>query len=247
MLANIPIKIPYTTRPDMVRWSGNVGSPIQTHTLNSKRSSLGLLYGKDFYGEIEGEHTRRLIERACEECNKPTTTSIVDFALQFEEDVAILSDGVLQAICFCFPSGWIPRARVGQSLAHIHSHVADSERLVGASEKIAERMANSGPFRRYVWTVCNSGDLNQHPLNKSGVVPHSIDELYFRCETQTTLPLGDGRSSAFFVQVETYPLTVVFEDSTLKQTITASIDSMSDAVLHYKNLVHIKKLINNQS
>lgn len=200
-------------------------------------------YGHDLYGFIDDKVTKNLIKLSCALTNVPITTSIVEFALNFEEDVAIMHNGILQAICFCFPSSWIPRERVGLSLMDIHKPVADNDKLVSASQKIAETMATVDCFRRYVWTISNSIELNQHPKSKSNSVPNSIDELYFRTETQTTMPLNDGVSSLFFVKVDTYPLIEIWDSNELRIKIIDSINSMSDAVLDYKNLRHIKALL----
>ena len=242
MLEQFPIKIPYNTLPGMNRHSGPVFSnPPNDQILKQKRFELAR-WASDLYGTADIAAELNLIQRAAKMTNAISTDNIVDFALQFEEDIAIIHRGVLAAICFCFPSSWIPSSRIGLPLSIIHQAVADGDLLVRASNRIAETIAQSGPYRRYVWTISNSSDLNQHPENKKSIEPQSVDDLYFRTETQTTMPLGDGLSSLFFVRVETCPLQEVWD--TRSQEIIDSVNSMSDAVLDYKNLRHIKKLIN---
>jgi hypothetical protein len=73
--------------------------------------------------------------------------------------------------------------------------------------------------------------------------PQSIHDLYFRTETQTTVGIG-GDICLFFVKVEMHPLLQVWDDPEKRTLIVDSIHSMSEAVLDYKNLVHIKKIIN---
>lgn len=236
------VRIPYTTNPGMQRYTG---IPFRQNpnldVIKQKHQELDR-WGQDLYGENDACIENRLVQRAAEVCQINAVDNVVDLALQFEEDVAIMHRGVLAAICFCFPSSWIPRTRVGQPLSAIHEAVADGELLVRSSSRIAETMAINGPFRRSVWTISNSGDLNQHPQNKSDLVPQSISDLYFRTEIQTTMPLGDGVSSMFFVRVQTCPLSDVWPD--LGDNILASINSMTDAVLDYKNLRGIKNLLN---
>jgi hypothetical protein len=74
-------------------------------------------------------------------------------------------------------------------------------------------------------------------------IPQSINELYFRTETQTTVGIG-GDICLFFVKVEMHPLQQVWDDAEKRLLIMNSINSMSDSVLTYKNLEHIKTIIN---
>lgn len=233
------IKVPYTTLPHMVRATG----PLFTKTTDFVyRKSIELhLHKEDLYGTLDST-SEELIEKACLKCEVPHTKNIVDFALNFEEDVAIIHKGKLNAICFCFPSSWVPRERLGKSLGEIHTAVADSDKLVNASEKIAKVMCEQ-PFERYVWTISNCGSLSQHPQTKNPNIPKYITDLYFRVEKQTSMPL-DEDSSLFFVHVSTRPLDVVFEDEEMKQKIVDSINSMSYNILRYKNLEHVKNLLN---
>lgn len=242
MPVDFPIRIPYTTNPGMQR---HAGIPFNTSPDPSliKQKQLELdRWASDLYGTTDIAIEHNLIQKAAQITQVCPTDSIVELALQFEEDIAIIHQGVLAAICFCFPSSWIPKERVGLPLSMIHQAVADGALLVKASSRIAETIAMSGPYQRHVWTISTSSDLNQHPKNKKSLIPSSIDDLYFRTETQTTMPLGDNASALFFVRVETVPLREVWD--TQSQEIIDSINSMSDAVLDYKNLRDIKNLIN---
>ena len=99
-------------------------------------------------------------------------------------------------------------------------------------------MTEQPSFRRWVWTVTVNPDLSNHPDNQKNINPTSIDDLYFRWETQTTARV-DNDTSLFFVKVDVVPLRTVWN-----QRILDSINSMSDAVLTYKNLHNIKRLLN---
>jgi len=39
--------------------------------------------------------------------------------MKLEEDLAIMHRGKLEAIAFCFPSGWIPRNGLGQGFQFV--------------------------------------------------------------------------------------------------------------------------------
>lgn len=242
-LRDIEIKIPYTTSPQMASFAG---PPFQRDPdvtiLQEKRVELSA-FGHDLHGMVDAPVSRSLVQGACAVTDRPVTDDIVEFALQFEEDVALMHDGRLQCICFCFPSSWIPRSRLGCRLEEIHAPVGDGDRLVQASPKIAQAMSTMGPFRRHVWTLAMSGDRSQHPARKPLVEPQGIEQLWFRVETQTTLPLGDGQSSLFFVKVDAVPLQRIFEDRQRARRICDSVFSMSDAILDYKGLAPAKKVL----
>lgn len=229
------VKTPYTTGPNMVRNTGPVfiSSPDQK-IIQSKKLELER-YSTDLWAQ--SEHVEKVISKAAEYCNV-YTDNIVDLALRLEEDIAVMYQGRLAAICFCFPSGFKPAERVGMLLGDIHKPVADGEMLVRASPGITRVMYEQPSFRRYVWTITANPDLSNHPDNHKNTIPVSIDDLYFRYETQTTARVDDD-TSLFFVKVDVVPLRNVWN-----QKILDSINSMSDAVLEYKNLHHIKHLLN---
>lgn len=236
------IKVPYTTKPSMSRL---VGSPaFITHpdaeVIRQKTHELDV-FDTLLYAQVPD--TEQLIQRACIICGKPSTDNIRDFALYFQEDVALIHSGTLAAVCFCFPSSWQPSTMIGKSLTEIHSGVADGDHLRQQSARIAQTICDQqlGSFERWVWTVTVSPHLSNHPLRKIEKTPTSLDDLYFRTEHQTTLPLGDGVSCLFFVDVKVVPLNTVWQD--LGSDIQASIASMTPAVLEYKNLVQIKEVL----
>ena len=92
-------------------------------------------------------------------------------------------------------------------------------------------------IQRWVWNVTTIEDLSNHPtINRPKLT--SIDNLYFRLESQISAPI-DEDTSLFLVLVEVFPLIEVWNNSILK-----SINSMSESVLEYKNLIEIKKYLN---
>ncbi len=244
------VEVPYTTSPKMTRYEGPlIDSSPDPHYLEAKQHELTLL-GPELFAQHDALLTQELICKAALALNLPNASdikSMKDLALQLNEDVALLENDILTAICFCFPSSWVPAKRLGMALAQIHRPVADGERLIQASPKIAHVMSDpqQGSFRRYVWTISNSPELSQHPSRKSNVIPGGVEDLYFRLETQTTMPIASpvGRASLFLVKVEVCPLMVFWQNPEQRAQICASIQSMSEAVLDYKNLHTIKTLL----
>ncbi len=229
------VKVPYTTGPNMIKNTGPVFiSPPSQDIIKQKKVEIER-FGQDLYGQEKG--MEKIIARAAEYCNV-YSDQVLDLALRLEEDVAVMHQGRLAAICFCFPSGFIPGQRVGMSLGDIHKAVADGDQLVKASPGISRVMTEQPSFRRWVWTITNNPSLSNHPLTKIDTVPQTIEDLYFRWETQTTARV-DNETSLFFVKVDVVPLKNVWD-----RRILDSVNSMSDSVLSYKNLHNIKKLLN---
>jgi len=229
------VKTPYTTNPNMVRNTGPVfiSSPNRD-IIRAKKAELDK-YGTDLWAQQQGLES--VVRKAAEYCNV-FTDNIVDLALRLEEDVAVMHQGKLAAICFCFPSGFKPSEIIGMPLSDIHKPVADGEMLVKASPGIARVMTEQPSFRRWVWSINMNSDLSNHPSTKQDIKPQTIDDLYFRVETQTTARVDDS-TSLFFVKVDVVPLKSVWS-----RKILDSVNSMSDAVLTYKNLHETKKLLN---
>jgi hypothetical protein len=240
----VDIQIPYTTRPMMKQNHGPVfNSQPDKRYLDQKIVELEK-FDSDLYAETFESKTNHLIEKACQYLNLPPKTSIKDFALMFEEDVAIMHRGILSAICFCFPSSWVPAERIGLTLSDIHKPVADGDKLVQSSYKLSSTMADTakGSFTRQVWTITQTEGLSNHPVYKSSNVPTSINDLFLRVETQTTAAIGDNQTSLFFVKIDVVPLVEVWH--LLGNQLKMSVNSMSDSVLQYKNLTHIKPILN---
>ena len=63
------------------------------------------------------------------------TESLFETAMQIEEDLAVMHNGKLEAICFCFPSGWIPGRELKSDLSKLHLPVADNDLLLKSSQK----------------------------------------------------------------------------------------------------------------
>lgn len=229
------VKTPYTTGPGMIRNTG----PVFVYPPSQERIDLKKLelekYGTDLWAQEKGRES--VIAKAAEFCGI-FSDHIVDLALSLEEDVAVMYQGRLAAICFCFPSGFKPCNIISKPLEDIHGAVADNEMLVKASPGIARTMTEQPSFRRWVWSINTNPDLSNHPDNKKDADPHSIDDLYFRVETQTTAKV-DNETSLFFVKVDVLPLQQVYN-----KKILDSINSMSDNVLKYKHLTKIKNMLN---
>ena len=92
-------------------------------------------------------------------------------------------------------------------------------------------------IQRWVWNVTTIKQLSNHPKVERPDIT-SFEDLYFRLETQISTPV-DEETSLFSVHVSVVPLHAIWDNKILE-----SINSMSDNILKYKNLVEIKKYLN---
>ena len=138
---NIDIKIPYTTRPSMVKNLDPVCSRINNYYYQEKLIQLDR-FARDLWAVSDLADQCNLIYKVSKHLGLPNKDNIVDLALCFNEDIAVMYNGVLAAICFCFPSSWIPADRIGMNLSDIHKPVADNSNLVKYSDRLAKTMAD---------------------------------------------------------------------------------------------------------
>lgn len=235
-----PVKAPFTVSADMTKYEGFAfNHHPEEFYLQQKNIELGK-YGHQLCATMPGSNL--FIQQLGKFCGFENTDDIQSIACHLEEDVAVLHQGNLVSICFCFPSGFIPAEKLGMNFFDMHVPVADGNVLRAASEKVSKLISREGSaFRRYVWTITSLSALSQHP-DYIRPTPNGISDLYFRTETQTTVGLGND-VCLFFVKVEMNPLSIFWQDLDKREKILSSINSMSDAVLTYKNLTGIKKIL----
>ena len=236
-----PVKAPYAVSADIVKYSGDAFNrhPDPSYLLQKK----GEMDAIDHDLAATDDNAIPLVNMMGSYCGLNNATDIRTIALSCEEDLAILHKGKLVSICFCFPSGFVPAQKLGESFFGLHLPVADGDNLRASSEKVAAIISRDGAlFRRHVWTVTSLPGLSQHPAYLRPVAS-GIDDLYFRTETQTTVGIA-GDCCLFFVKVDMHPLALVWEDLSKRELLLESINSMTPSTLDYKNLHQVKEILN---
>jgi dimethylamine monooxygenase subunit A len=148
-------------------------------------------------------------------------------AQALQEDFVILHDepGVgfrTHFLSVCFPSNWNPADKLGLDFSAIHAPVADNALLQAGARGIVDMAFRQAPMLRHVWLLTPNGDLAQHPETRrtrwedalvAADAPDAsgrlLDQVFFRVERQTTLPLPALRRGVFFIRVMVAPLTEV--------------------------------------
>ena len=230
------IKTPFTNNPSMQKYSGDlVNNSPRSKYIEEKLIQISLRES-EICGETKLFQKLKLLDKVSNLLDIQKFKTIKDLSMEIEEDIAVMHKGKLEAISFCFPSGWIPTKALGKDFAFLHEPVADNDLLIKSSQKLSKYMC-SHSIQRWVWNVTTIKNLSNHPtINRPEL--SSFEELYFRLETQISTPV-DEETSLFLVLVEVVPLNKIWNSRILE-----SINSMSDNVLKYKNLIEIKKYLN---
>lgn len=209
---------------------------LEYHNTISKQDSHNLWFQSDI-----AQHYK-LVYNLSKKLNVNPTYDIVDLGLQINEDVVIVHNGRIEALFVCFPSSWNPGDKQGKTLEQLHKPVADGDVLRKMSNKLTQLMAGKYCYERWAWTVSPTSSRSMHPVYTFDK-PNDVNDLWWRVERQITCPLEQGVSSAFLISVYVLKFDILTKWDQL--LIRDSINTMSDSVLEYKNLKHIKTLINN--
>jgi hypothetical protein len=167
--------------------------------------------------------------------------------LSLQEDFALMvpdQDGRLVAnlLSVCFPSGWNPADKLGRTLMSIHAPVADNQALQRASASMERAMLNKGPFVRYVWTISGNDRLSRAPGEDTLQQAQSLDQLWFRCERQITMPL-EGKACLFLIRVFVAPYREVVNSASRQARMVQACRAMSPSMVQYKNISRAVDLI----
>jgi hypothetical protein len=196
----------------------------------------------EIYFESDVAKENKLVQKtthALKITNEPLY-NIVDLGLEIPDDIVIMHKGKVEACFVAMASGWNPSKVEGMTLEQVHEPVADGEMLRKASAGIWRAMTSGKSFHRYTWAISSLDKLNNHPRYDRPEI-NSIDDLTFRVEHEKTFTV-DEDTAVFLIDVEKYPLQFVLDRN--GGILKRCINSMTDNVLEYKNLVKVKELLN---
>lgn len=253
---NVPfdIEVPYAMRPHLRAWQP--GQAILTADADFDRYQTAKL---DNYDPVYGDSaTPQLVYDAVSALRTydPSAPEIQGDAPVWQLTRSLQEDFVIwapnragdlsaQILSVCLPSGWDPRTKANKTFLEIHEPVPDFDTVNRAAQHIANMITSKGPFTRSVWTITNTSNLSRHPSKISPWTMETIDDMWYRAERQTTIPI-QGRAALFLIRVYMIPLGDVFQDVDKKQRIVDSIMSMTDAVIDYKALSYVKSYFTNR-
>lgn len=247
-----PVEVPFAMRPHMKLWDHSDSLLIKDKDFDYYISQKEKYYSP-YYGDNVNEELIKSAVNALKKyteipiSNSETQGLVYKLTFAMQEDFVVMSpnkDGDISAqiLSVHFPSGWNPKEKVNLSFSQIHEPLADSDLIKKASDQIINMICKKGPFVRHVWTISNSDQLNRNPNLTVPWTTENLEQMYFRCERQTTIPINNN-SMLFLIRVFVVPLLEIFEEQEKKDKIIDSIFSMTDAVLEYKNLKYVKEYL----
>jgi len=183
---------------------------------------------------------KKLVKKTSEAMNIEPFLDIIEMGLEIPDDVIIMHKGKVEACFVAMASGWNPKKVNGMTLSEVHEPVADGETLRKASDGIWRAMTSGKSFHRHTWAISSLKRLSNHPHYERPEIK-SLDDLTFRVEHERTLTV-DEDTAAFFIDVQRFPLNFVLERN--GGVLKRCINSMSEEVLEYKNLIKVKELLN---
>ena len=158
-----------------------------------------------------------------------------------------------RCLSVCFPSNWAPSEKIGLDFAAIHAPVADNALLQAAGKGIVDMAFRQARMLRHVWLLTPNGDLAQHPETRrarwedalaqaDAGAGRLIDQVAFRVERQTTLPLPALRRGVFFIRVMVCPLVDVLREAPERAgELREALASMSEAVVAYRGMGAVRE------
>ena len=172
-----------------------------------------------------------------------------DFVILHDEPDAMRS----RFLSVCFPSNWNPAEKLGLDFSAIHAPVADNTLLQAGGKGIVDMAFRQASMLRHVWLLTANGDLPQHPETRrtrwedavaqaDAAGQRLIDQVFFRIERQTTLPLPALRRGVFFIRVMVCPLVEVLGVKPGRAgELREALRSMSDAVMAYRGMTAVRE------
>lgn len=248
-----PVDVPFAMRPNL-----HMLNPGEKIILNDNLFDDYIAEKKKYYGPAYGDNPNlNLLKLAVKKLKDFDPSFFIDEnkdGLVYNLTMSIQDDWVLfapnkkgilsaQILSVHMPSGWDPKEKANMTFAEIHEPVADNTLIMKAADHIAKTISAKGPYVRHVWAISNTGELSRRPDLVPERKDNNLDELWFRCERQITIPV-DGVASLFLIRVYVTPLKEIFKNLDNKKKIIESINSMSDAVLEYKNYWKLKDYLN---
>lgn len=164
--------------------------------------------------------------------------------LSIQEDLAIihrppdarLTEDRTEALLVCLPSSWNPADKIGHDFSTIHRPIAHHERLEKSHANL-NKVLFAKPFKRWVWALVSDGILCHNPAvhTRPKLASVSFEQLYFRSERQTFIPMANIGRYVFTIRVYSTPLTDVLNDER-RQILADALVSMDDEQRAYKSL-----------
>jgi len=225
---------------------------------DEKAAVLQSLRPNGLHGEPDAEVLQAIAQAYAAQTGVHLGATAEELACGMQEDFVILHDEPASMrtrfLAVCFPSNWNPAEKLGLDFTAIHAPVADNALLQAGSAGIVDMAFRKASMLRHVWLITPGADLSQHPesrrcrwedaLLQAGASPSGrlIDQVFFRVERQTTLPMPTIQRAVFFIRVMVCGLVDVLSvEPSRAAELQEALHSMSDAVVQYRGLQGVRE------
>lgn len=253
------VKSPFKMRPGLARIEEDAVSLFLRDGLARQYAERKQqLLSEDRQRALLGEADAQVLVEIAKHYEQQTTIRLAPeleaLTVGMQEDFVILHDETVgeewemrtRFLSVCFPSNWNPSEKLGLNFHAIHMPVADNALLQAGAKGIVDLAFRKNTMLRHVWLLTPNSDLPSHPLQRPRLWADAIqqaseglllEQLYFRVERQTTLPLPTLKRGVFFIRVMVAPLVEVLRlEPERAQQLTVALTSMSANVLAYRGM-----------
>lgn len=260
-----PVTSPFRIRPGLSRL-GAAADPVPdlflrdaqaTAYAENKRRVLEAVPARGLIGEADPAVLQAIADAYEAQTGVSLAPHARALAEGLQEDFVILhdEDDAMRTRCLsvCFPSNWDPAEKLGLDFAAIHAPVADNALLQAGGRGIVDMAFRQARMLRHVWLLTPNGDLAQHPETRrtrwadaaasaDAADGRLIDQVFFRVERQTTLPLPALRRGVFFIRILVAPLAEVLAVAPKRAAeLCEALRSMSEAVVDYRGMTAVRE------
>ena len=221
-----------------------------------KRRVLDAVPARGLIGEADPAVLQAMADAYAEQTGVRFAPDARALAEGLQEDFVILHDEAdamrTRCLSVCFPSNWNPAEKLGLDFSAIHAPVADNALLQAGGRGIIDMAFRQARMLRHVWLLTPNGDLAQHPETRrtrwedalaaaDAASGRLIDQVFFRVERQTTLPLPALQRGVFFIRILVAPLAGVLAVSPARAgELADALASMSEAVVAYRGMTAVR-------
>lgn len=264
-----PVVRPFRMRPGLAHLAPPSGAgrpplfvrdPLASGYADRKRTVLQNHHALSHIGRADPAVLQAIAEAYAAQTGVSLAAEPDALAEGMQEDFVVLHDEPgdgfrARFFSVCFPSNWNPAEKLGLDFTAIHAPVADNALLQAGARGIVDMAFRQAPMLRHVWLLTPNGDLAQHPETRRtrwedalaaadapGASGRLVDQVFFRVERQTTLPLPALRRGVFFIRVMVAPLVdVLAVEPGRAAELAEALTSMSEAVVAYRGMSAVRE------
>jgi hypothetical protein len=255
-----PVNSPFRMRPGLSKLGEQVPEMFLRDAqadayADHKRRVLDAAPARGLIGEADPAVLQAIADAYAAQTGVRLAPDARALAEGLQEDFVILHDEAdamrTRCLSVCFPSNWDPAEKLGLDFSAIHAPVADNALLQAGGRGIVDMAFRQARMLRHVWLLTPNGDLAQHPETRRARWEDAlaaadasggrlIDQVFFRVERQTTLPLPALRRGVFFIRILVAPLADVLAVApTRAGELADALASMSEAVVAYRGMTAV--------